>query len=227
MKKGLLVLPLLALALIACDNSGGTEPSNDSSSNTPNTSLNSETPNSSTSTDGGTTSETPEVTMNVNIDFKTNFSTYASEWDNRYETTRELSGSDLGTNEDIKVSLNAAKQSSTITDMPVIASKNAESYVTVSSTTKNINAIEFGFTQWKNEYVERVFKSMYFEYSTDGEKWTEVSGAGFKDDTTGKFVESLAAKNIENAKSVRLVIFGTEENSNCQLGLSTLALNLN
>ena len=60
MKKRLLVLPLLALALIACDNSGGTETS---SSDTPNSSQNnsSETPNTSTSTDGGTTSEAPNT----------------------------------------------------------------------------------------------------------------------------------------------------------------------
>ena len=60
MKKRLLVLPLLALALIACDNSGGTK----TSSNTPNTSQNnsSETPNTNDSSNGGTTSEAPKGT---------------------------------------------------------------------------------------------------------------------------------------------------------------------
>ena len=72
MKKRLLVLPLLALALIACDNSGGTETSsNDSSSNTPVTSQNnsSETPNPSTSTDAGGTSS--QSTNSENTDSQT------------------------------------------------------------------------------------------------------------------------------------------------------------
>lgn len=164
-------------------------------------------------------------TMNVNIDFKTNFNVYSQEWDNRYQP-REVKGSDLGINEDIKINFDAAKQTKTITNMPVVASKDSESYVTVSSTSKSINAFKFTFVQWKNEYVTRVFKSMYVEYSTSTDQWVEVEGVGFKNDSEGKFIDSLNSKNIPNSKAIRLVFVGLLSDNNSQLGLDTLSLNL-
>ena len=110
-----------------------------------------------------TLSATTSVTVNfeeqpleTTYDFTTNFSTYASEWSNSYGNHEGLNGeTDIGGDYAATIDLYyASKQSSTINDRPVFATKTASgSYTqvlkfTLTESGYKIKAITVTFAQW-------------------------------------------------------------------------------
>ncbi|GEM_PF-5032353 len=112
-----------------------------------------------------TLSATTSVTVNfeeqpleTTYDFTTNFSTYASEWSNSYGNHEGLNGeTDIGGDYAATIDLFASKQTSTITDRPVFATKTASgSYTQVLKFTLTeigykIKQVTVTFAQWSSK----------------------------------------------------------------------------
>ncbi|MBQ3253596.1 MAG: hypothetical protein IJA65_03480, partial [Acholeplasmatales bacterium] len=108
-------------------------------------------------TDGTTPTPTPTPTPNpgpvtaegIKFDFVSNFDVYGGAWESSY-SEKVLSNSDLGVDTKAQFVLsNANRQSQTIMDRPVLASKSsATQYVTVSGWEGTLTQVTFELKQW-------------------------------------------------------------------------------
>ncbi len=169
---------------------------------------------------------TPPVAGEVTatLDFVTNFATYAKSWANGYNAIT-LTSADLGVdslNATIKMS-SVSKQTSTITDRPVIAAKNADQTVEVSITDKKIKSVTFNLKEWTDK---KKFVTVLLQYSTDGGTTWSDSNVGIKDKTAtaiGGNYETMALSNLENVTNVRLLYKGSSSSNN-QIGLTSIVV---
>ncbi len=160
-------------------------------------------------------SVTGEQTATVDLTGK--FSTYAESWETTY-TTHQLTSADLGVkNMSLDVDFtNAAKQTSTITGCPVVASKGSNQYVTISVASLHIKSATFNLAQWST----KKFAGLTIEYTTDGTTWTAVDGVGQSSTSNNYFEAELSTGDLpENVTAVRLVIYATGT-KNVQVGIS-------
>ncbi|MCH5156381.1 MAG: hypothetical protein J1G02_00720 [Clostridiales bacterium] len=174
-----------------------------------------------------------DIIGDVTLDIAGQFAAVKSDWSSSYGEHTFQYGTDLVVKFD-----RASAQTSTITDLPVIGANdngsNGTVYTTVSLTEggKQINSVTFGLKQW----TTKTWQSMYIEYTTDGQTWTEVANVGFKDKGTknsdGMFAESLAATGLPaKVTAVRLAVATTHKkddgsSENVQVGLSSIKLNV-
>ena len=159
--------------------------------------------------------EATKVTV-VKLDLVTNFATYAKDWDTSY-TERVVKSTDIACEETLEVVFSRAnKQTSTITTMPVIATKSS-TYGTVYVTISNISGlkgVEFELVQW----TTKTFADIHIEYTTDGTTWTACSDVI----TTPGVLASNAS--LTGATAIRLSVSSTST-SNVQVGLASITLN--
>lgn len=176
------------------------------------------------------TIEAEEAANHVELDFAGNFATYGKEWKNSY-SEHTVTGAELGVSKvDVNVDFSrASKQTSTVTDRPVIASADQDVYITVSLTDATFTTITFNFKEWSSS---KKFTKFVVEYTTDGSTWVEANVDGtFKDltsDTAKRIPETLTFDSIpENVTGVRVVVNGSsyyKENKwqNQQLAITTI-----
>lgn len=162
---------------------------------------------------------TESTKVKYTLNYETNFETYASEWKTSY-SSRTITATDLGlTDCDIEtVMSNAAKQTGTITNMPVMVSKSTNQYVTITSS-KSISSITFTLGEWSNK---KKFVTITIEYTTDGTNWI-ATGVGITDGTASSvsaYSPLTASKLPEGVTGVRLVI-KSSTNSNTQVGIAS------
>ena len=165
-------------------------------------------------------------TSNVTVDFKANFGTYGGRWSNSY-AEHTITSADLGVDASQAtfnvVLSNANKQSSTITDMPVICAKNTAQYVTVSLSSGTIAGVTFNLKEWS---AKKMFTTITIEYTTDGSTW-QPTNVGLVDGTattiSPNFTTVSAVDLAEGVIGVRLVYVGSTS-SNTQIGLEGLTL---
>ncbi len=156
----------------------------------------------------------------VNLDFVTGFSTYASSWGSSY-TNHEITFAQAGATGDGKVVLTSAnKQNSgnAIDDRPVICSKaGAVQYVTVDlgTSTKKITSATFDLKQWSSS---KVFEDIHIEYTTDGTTWTSCSNVI-------TVPAALSTTTLPaGVTSVRLSFASASDKGNTQIGLTGITL---
>lgn len=159
----------------------------------------------------------------VNMDFVKTFSTYASSWGSGYNA-QTVAGSAVGASgADITIAFSrVSKQTSTITDRPVMAANNSTVYVTFTvAGGQKISAASFELAKWGS----KVFHTLTIEYTTDGSNWTVASDCGgFVGASTASFVGSLSTDSLpEGVTAVRIAI-GTTTSSNTQIGLTSASL---
>ena len=165
-------------------------------------------------------------TSNVTVDFKANFGTYGGSWSNSY-AEHTITSADLGVDASQAtfnvVLSNANKQSSTITDMPVICAKNTAQYVTVSLSSGTIAGVTFNLKEWS---AKKMFTTITIEYTTDGSTW-QPTNVGLVDGTattiSPNFTTVSAVDLTEGVIGVRLVYVGNSS-KNQQIGLEGLTL---
>lgn len=165
-------------------------------------------------------------TSNVTVDFKTNWATYGASWTSSY-SEHTITSADLGVDASQAtfnvVLSNANKQSSTITDMPVICAKNTAQYVTVSLYSGTIADVTFNLKEWN---AKKKFTTITIEYTTDGSTW-QPTNVGLVDGTattiSPNFTTVSAVDLAEGVIGVRLVYVGSTS-SNTQIGLEGLTL---
>ena len=165
-------------------------------------------------------------TSNVTVDFKANFGTYGGSWSNSY-AEHTITSADLGVDASQAtfnvVLSNANKQSSTITDMPVICAKNTAQYVTVSLSSGTIAGVTFNLKEWT---AKKKFTTITIEYTTDGSTW-QPTNVGLVDGTattiSPNFTTVSAVDLAEGVIGVRLVYVGNSS-KNQQIGLEGLTL---
>lgn len=165
-------------------------------------------------------------TSNVTVDFKTNWATYGASWTSSY-SEHTITSADLGVDASQAtfnvVLSNANKQSSTITDMPVICAKNTAQYVTVSLSSGTIAGVTFNLKEWT---AKKKFTTITIEYTTDGSTW-QPTNVGLVDGTattiSPNFTTVSAVDLAEGVIGVRLVYVGSTS-SNTQIGLEGLTL---
>ena len=162
----------------------------------------------------------------VTVDFKANWATYGASWTSSY-SEHTITSADLGVDASQAtfnvVLSNANKQSSTITDMPVICAKNTAQYVTVSLSSGTIAGVTFNLKEWT---ASKKFTTITIEYTTDGATW-QPTNVGLVDGTattvSPDYTTVSAADLAEGVIGVRLVYVGSE-NKNTQIGLEGLTL---
>ena len=158
----------------------------------------------------------------VSYDFVSTFSTYASGWDTTY-TKRVIKSSQLGEglHEATFTLSNANKQSQTITDRPVSASKSsAAQYITVEITDGSIQAVTFNLKEWSSS---KKFKDIVVEYF-DGTNWvacSTVSGSGIAIPAQVSNTSDIPA----GVTQVRLSFTGNSTSNN-QIGLTSIDLTI-
>ena len=165
-------------------------------------------------------------TSDVTVDFKTNWATYGASWTSSY-SEHTITSADLGVDASQAtfnvVLSNANKQSSTITDMPVICAKNTAQYVTVSLSSGTIAGVTFNLKEWT---AKKKFTTITIEYTTDGATW-QPTNVGLVDGTattiSPNFTTVSAVDLAEGVIGVRLVYVGSTS-SNTQIGLEGLTL---
>lgn len=165
-------------------------------------------------------------TSNVTVDFKANFGTYGGSWSNSY-AEHTITSADLGVDASQAtfnvVLSNASKQSSTITDMPVICAKDTAQYVTVSLFSGTIAGVTFNLKEWS---AKKMFTTITIEYTTDGSTW-QPTNVGLVDGTattvSPNFTTVSAVDLTEGVIGVRLVYVGNSS-KNQQIGLEGLTL---
>ncbi|MBE6503999.1 MAG: hypothetical protein E7Z76_06935, partial [Methanobrevibacter sp.] len=157
--------------------------------------------------------EKPELTVDIVLDFVTNFGTYASKWTNSY-AAHTVTNADLGVANELTVEFSrASKQTSTITDKPVVAANKSTVYVTVSLANETASGAEFDLQQWTN----KTFSSISIEYF-DGTNWVEC---GSSITTPGK----LSASFGQETNQFRLAVT-TTQSKNVQLGVTAISIDL-
>lgn len=164
--------------------------------------------------------QTDPVPFDQVIDFKTKFSSYASSWSNSY-ALKTLNFTDLGTVQSDVVGTvtlsNVSKQTGTITDIPTLAAKKANQYVTVDLTSGGtISKVEFTLRQWGT----KTLAGIQIEYTTDGTTWTSCSE---KITTPATLTSSPLPAGVTK---VRLTFIGSST-SNTQMGIEAITLTIN
>lgn len=162
----------------------------------------------------------------VTVDFKANWATYGASWTSSY-SEHTITSADLGVDASQAtfnvVLSNANKQSSTITDMPVICAKNTAQYVTVSLSSGTIAGVTFNLKEWT---AKKKFTTITIEYTTDGSTW-QPTNVGLVDGTattiSPNFTTVSAVDLAEGVIGVRLVYVGSTS-GNTQIGLEGLTL---
>lgn len=162
----------------------------------------------------------------VTVDFKANWATYGASWASSY-SEHTITSADLGVDASEAtfnvVLSNANKQSSTITDMPVICAKNTAQYVTVSLSSGTIAGVTFNLKEWN---AKKKFTTITIEYTTDGATW-QPTNVGLVDGTattvSPDYTTVSAADLAEGVIGVRLVYVGSTSD-NTQIGLEGLTL---
>ena len=162
----------------------------------------------------------------VTVDFKANFGTYGGSWSDSY-AEHTITSADLGVDASEAtfnvVLSNANKQSSTITDMPVICAKNTAQYVTVSLSSGTIAGVTFNLKEWT---AKKKFTTITIEYTTDGATW-QPTNVGLVDGTattvSPNYTTVSAVDLAEGVIGVRLVYVGSTS-KNTQIGLEGLTL---
>ena len=142
-----------------------------------------------------------------------NFSTYAeSGWTNSY-AEHVLSSAVLGTDlPEATITLSrASKQTGTITDKPVLATKTTD-YVTVEITEGSITSVTFALQQW----TTKTFTDIHIEYF-DGTNWVSCSNVI----TTPADITSTTIP--AGVTKVRLVV-SKSSSSNTQVGIGDITL---
>ena len=158
-----------------------------------------------------------EVT-GVTYDFVTNFSTYASSWNNQY-AEHTITSTDLGTYS-MAASFtlsNACKQTGTITDKPVCAVKTGTHYITVTEVTSGDFSSITSFSVKLAQWTTKVFTDIHLEYSLDGTTWVSCSDVIT---TPGDLSSNV---DIKNAVAFRVSYTAASE-KNVQLGLASITL---
>ena len=164
------------------------------------------------------------TSVQASFDFAANFATYAKSWSNSY-ASKTVTAADLGVS-NVAGSVtfsNVSKQTGTITDKPVMASKNTNQYVTFTVEAGSIEEAKFEVQQWTDK---KKFVTLTVEYTTDGSTWTAVSGVG-QVNGTATIVATLGTTFATGAlpagvTGVRLVICGNSSSSNQQIGIAGL-----
>ncbi len=170
------------------------------------------------------------------FDFVQNFDVYAADWNvgGTAYVERKVTSAQLGISGTVEFLFShASKQggSNPITDRPVMASKNDDQYLTVSVTGQTISAVTFNLKEWipgGNSNIYKTFTKVQIEYQIGDGAWTIVSGVGFSGEAQRiTAYQTLSSGTLpEGVTSVRLVINGGNENSNQQVGVSSVALAL-
>ena len=154
------------------------------------------------------------------LDCVANFGSYASAWDTTYKA-RTITFAQLGV-ADLAGTLvlsNGNKQTGTITDRPVMASKSsATQYATVSVETGTISSVTFVLAQW----TTKKFKTLTIEYTTDGTNWVAtnvgvVNGSAVQADAHSPLTATLP----EGVVAVRFAFLGSTTSNN-QIGLTSV-----
>ncbi len=167
-----------------------------------------------------------EGEQTANINFATNFATYAKDWGNSYAARKIDSAALDVTNMDILISIaRAAKQTQTITTMPVLApnSNTTPMYTTIAVNGKAIKSITLNLEMWA---ASKKFNTIALDYTVDGTTWEEVEGVGIRNAEKAVSLENyitLTVSNLPaNVKAVRLVLLSGYESGNQQVGLKSL-----
>ena len=154
-----------------------------------------------------------DATEGRDFDFEGTFDLYNGGWTNSY-TFREIKTYEMNYKEQYTIQLsNANKQSSTITTMPVCASKNTDQYITIIGDFSDATKVTFSLVQWR----EKTFAYMYLEYTLDGTTWVKCSE---EITVPGELVTNVS---IANALQVRLV-FNGGATGNIQVGLQKITI---
>ena len=172
-----------------------------------------------------TAETTPGTSKEVLYSFVDNFSSY--NWDNNY-VARQVVDSANGLTIDFT---RANKQSSTITDRPVLAvnaSNASTEYVTVAIADGNITAVTFDIQQWSGS---KYFTSIVIEYYDAASSSWKVCSDSATAPLTGSYTTSAAvtgplSSNIdlpEGVTQVRLAVSTTKTGNN-QLGITSFKL---
>ena len=164
--------------------------------------------------------EAAPVETTYTLDCVSTFGTYASAWDNSYKartiTFAELGVADL--NGQLVLS-NANKQTGTITDRPVMASKSsATQYATLTVESGTISSVTFTLAQW----TTKKFKTLTIEYTTDGSTWV-ATNVGLVNGTASQAdaYSPLSATLPEGVVGVRFAFLGSSTSNN-QVGLTSV-----
>lgn len=166
--------------------------------------------------------ETVVGEKNITVDFTKNFATYAKNWGGY--ATKELTSTDLNTDNCItKITFsNVSKQTTTITDMPVVASKKNTQYVTIQTTGVSIKSATFTLKQWS---ASKKFTVLTIQYSTDGTNWTETKvgkTSGVEENVAS--IGDISCTNLpQNVQAVKLV-FTSTASGNQQIGIKGFSI---
>ena len=180
---------------------------------------------------GGTTGgDTSGQTGAFDFNFETNFSAYASSWTNQY-SSQTVTASALGvSNASVSFNFtNVSKQTGTITNMPVVASKGVEQYVTATATGNTITSVTFNLTEWVpgGNGAAKTFTTLTLQYSVNGNDWVDTN-VGLVNGTASPVSDypTLTCSNLPiGVIAVRLVIVGNSSASgNQQVGISSCSL---
>lgn len=160
--------------------------------------------------------------INANYDLVANFSKYGgSNWNSTYEQ-KTINSDKLGTDLPAAtiVLSNANKQSSTITDRPVLASKGSNQYVTFTLTEsgKEIQDITFEYLKWGS----KTFNKIVIEYKDSTGAWVECS-ASITDPASGSL--TINKELPAGVTEVRLSVYKSGS-SNVQLGISGIKVTI-
>ncbi len=167
----------------------------------------------------------------LDLDLTTNFSTYAKSWNNSY-SSRDVSLDAIQSNCDVSGTVNfsnACKQGSTISNAPVMRTKEASKsdYVTVKLTgTESITSVSFVLKAWS---AKDTFTNITIEYSANGSTWIKI-GEDFIHDSATAIDETdgltLKAEGIpSDVKSVRLNIVSSAKEK--RVGIMSISLGVN
>ena len=170
--------------------------------------------------------ETGVVSNDATYDLTNNFSSYSSNWGTSYDA-RTIQSTVLGA--DIPAATivfsRASKQSSTITNAPVLATNTGKSagtvYVTFSltETGKTLSSVTFNLQRWTDS---KKFTNISIEYKDASGNWVNsatlisVKDAIALSDPTVDFASAALPSGVTE---VRLVVTGTSS-SNMQLGVT-------
>lgn len=160
------------------------------------------------------------TTVTETLDFVGSFTTYGGSWGSGYTVHTIDAKTDLGaTDVDATITMsNSNKQTTTITDRPVLATKNTDQYITVNVNNGTIAGVTFNFLQWS----EKQFTTLTIEYTTDGTTWVGTS-VGIVNGTA-TFMESLSCDTLPaNVTAVRFVC-NANSDKNTQIGLTGITL---
>ena len=181
------------------------------------------------SSDTSVTVNFEEKPLGTTYDFRTNFATYASSWDNSYSTHEGLRGTtDIGGEYAATINLyKASKQTATITNMPVFASKTASGswypavHFTLTESGYKIKTVSVTFAQWGTKTPDiALFKgngvaSSVLDSGTLGTKNTITTANLNGTDFTIGYCDKNSSSNVQGGlQSIEITIeplasFGT------------------